>query len=200
MADRVNAPLDFLSIPVPPAQRLQTRNGLLVEAFSDGFRRQAADDRIRRHILRHDRTAADNRAVSDSDTGENDSFIADPDIVSDHDVTPAVPCFSDGRRIRRQIPFLEKQWERVGRKTVHRMIGGIENEFRAARDRAESADPQSVMIALRIVIQHIIPFEIARIVHEIIVNRIIPDLDERIFHHILQIDDPVRHRRPSQRR
>lgn len=40
----------------------------------------------------------------------------------------------------------------------------------------------------RIVIQHVIPLEIAWIIHEIVVNRIVADLDRRITDYSIQIN------------
>jgi hypothetical protein len=40
---------------------------------------------VRRNIGRHDRSGADNRAVSNRDAGENHRTHADPNIISDAD-------------------------------------------------------------------------------------------------------------------
>ncbi len=67
------------------------------------------------------------------------------------------------------------------------MIGAVEQKFRAASDRTELADNKPFAMD-RIVIQHVVPLEIAQIVHEIVVNRIVTDLDRRIADDRIQIN------------
>ena len=62
-------------ILIPPADGLQRRDGLLVKPFADAFRRDAGDNGIGRHILRHHGTAADDRAVSNGHARENDRIV-----------------------------------------------------------------------------------------------------------------------------
>lgn len=103
-----NVTPDGLGIPVPPAQRLQPGDGVRVEAGADGSGRHAADDRIRRHILRHDGARCDNGAVANGHTGEDDGLIADPDIVADDNIAVIVPRAGNGVRVRGQAHSSKK--------------------------------------------------------------------------------------------
>lgn len=67
-------PDPFLT-PVPPAEIFQLFGSRVVKPFADAFRRDAGDNGIGRHILRHHGTAADDRAVSNGHARENDRIV-----------------------------------------------------------------------------------------------------------------------------
>lgn len=77
--------------------------------FRMGLARHAAHDGIGLHIPSDHCPGADDGAVPDVNAGEDDGFIADPDVVPDHDVPPVVP----GRRDlgNRASPTPHRRWE-----------------------------------------------------------------------------------------
>ena len=88
------------------------------------------------------------------------------------------------------------------------MVCRVEQECCAAGNGAVFPDDQPVVVALRIVIEHIVFLEIARIMNSIVVHRVVAHGDERVGDDVLQvngavpltagIDFPVRdHRRTS---
>ena len=98
--------LDFFFRPVPPPEFQKSGYGFVREAPADWFCRNAADDGIGRHILCHDGTGADDRAVPDGDTGKNDGFVSDPYVIADDDIAFIVPGIRYILNI--QIPFFKK--------------------------------------------------------------------------------------------
>ena len=172
----------FIDRPIPPTQTLQAFDRIRIEPLADLACRHSADDRISRNIFRHDSPCSDDRAVADMNAGQNDRLESDPDIVADDDV--ALSRCDIGPI---QPPLLVKEQEGIGGKRPQRVIGAVEQEFRAAGDRTELADNEPFAMD-RIVIQHVVPLEIARIVHEIVVNRIVADLDRRIADYSIQIN------------
>lgn len=67
------------------------------------------------------------------------------------------------------------------------MISACKKEFRTAGDRAEPAYLQPVPVD-RIMLKDVVLFKITRIVHKIIINREVADLDIRIGNNIFEID------------
>lgn len=171
--------------PIPPSQLQQAVDCICIEPLTDLACRHSADDRISRNIFRHDSPCSDDRAVADMNAGQDDCLESDPDVVADDDVALIVPSRRDIGPI--QSPLLVKERESIGGKRPQRVIGAVEQEFSAAGDRTELADNEPFAMD-RIVIQHVISLEIARIVYEIVVNRIVADLDRRIADYRIQIN------------
>ena len=67
------------------------------------------------------------------------------------------------------------------------LIGAVEQEFRAAGYGAELSNDQPVAVD-RIVIQHVVAFEIDGVGREIVVDRPLPHLDIRVADDLFQID------------
>ena len=76
-------------------------------------------------------------------------------------------------------PFLEKYRERVGRKRAERMVSTVEQKSCSAGDRAEFADFQFIAVDI-IMVENIVLLEIARVVHKVVVNCVLADLDVRV--------------------
>lgn len=57
-------------------------------------------------------------------------------------------------------------------------------------DGAEFADDQPVLVD-RVVVQDVVLFELCRVVHEIVVDRVVADLDIGVVDHRIQIDRPA---------
>ena len=66
----------------------------------------------------------------------------------------------------------------------------LNREPRAAGDGAEFADDQPVLVD-RVVVQDVVLFELCRVVHEIVVDRVVADLDTGVVDHRIQIDRPA---------
>ena len=76
-------------IPIPPAKTQQLRNGLVVKPVPDHFRGDSSDDRIRRHILRHNRTGQNHCAIMDRHASDDFNISAYPNIIfNDHMLFP----------------------------------------------------------------------------------------------------------------
>ena len=74
---------DLVDRPVPPGDAEQAADGACVEARLDHLGRVAGDDRVGRHVMRHDRLGRDDRAVADRHAGHDHRFHADPDIIAE---------------------------------------------------------------------------------------------------------------------
>ena len=88
------------------------------------------------------------------------------------------------------------------------MVCCVEQECCTAGNGAVFPDDQPVVVALRIVIEHIVALKVARVPDKVVIGRVVPDGDERVGDDVLQvngavpltagIDFPVRnHRRTS---
>ena len=67
------------------------------------------------------------------------------------------------------------------------MIPACEQEFCSAGDRAEFSDDQAVAVD-RIMVQNIVFFKIPRIADEIVIDRVVADLDVGVSDRIFQIN------------
>lgn len=85
----VSLRLDLLEIPIPPADRQQLGNGLVVEAISDDPSWVAHRNGIGRNVPRNDRMRAYDGAIPDRDPRHYGSVASDPDIIANTD-TPSV--------------------------------------------------------------------------------------------------------------
>ncbi len=84
-------------------------------------------------------------------------------------------------------PLLEKERERIVGQRSQRVVGTVEQEPCAARYRTEPADYQPVAVD-GVVVQDVVLFELRRVVHEIVVDRVVPDLDHRVADDRVQVD------------
>src|SRR5689334_13817530 len=67
----------------PPFELKEFLDHRRFEAIADDARRHAADDRIRWHIPRHNRTGPDYGAITDRHAATDESALANPDIIAD---------------------------------------------------------------------------------------------------------------------
>lgn len=183
LPQRIKAVGDFLRRPIPPTNLQQSFNSRIIKSFADQFGRHAADNRIGRHILGHHGASADDGPVANVNPSQDDRLETDPHVVADRDVALVRPRLLDGRRV---TPCRGKDRERVRRESVEPMVCPVHDELRAAGDRAKLADYQPIVIAGRIVIQHVPPLELRR-VFKIVVERVIADHDVRAGNDALQI-------------
>ena len=71
------------------------------------------------------------------------------------------------------------------------MVGRVEDKLRPTGDGAVLSDDQPVMVALRIVVQHVVPLEIPGVVDKIVIDGVRPHLYGRICDHVLQVHGAV---------
>src|SRR5699024_8798202 len=72
-----------VDVELPPLQRQQAGNGVVVEALPELFRRKPADDGIRRHIAVDECAGTDDGAVPDGHAAPDGDIGPDPDVVAD---------------------------------------------------------------------------------------------------------------------
>lgn len=183
--DRGQVGADLLHGPVPPAQLQQPLDGRRIETLADLPGGDAADDGVGRHILRDDRTRRDHSPVADLHARHDDRLVADPDVVADDDVALVVPGRGDILPV--ESPLFEKEREGVVRQRSQRMVGAVEQEFRPTGDRTEFADHQPVAVD-GVVVEDVVAFELHGVVHEIVVDRVVADLDHRVRDDRIQVD------------
>ena len=113
-------------VPVPPGERLVALGGPAVEALADRLCRHAADDRVGRDILRHDRAGADRRAVADRDAGQDGRAVAEPGVVADGDALGAAPG-EEVALVLGVVPIVGGAvGEVVQRRPPGRVVGGVD--------------------------------------------------------------------------
>ena len=116
--------------PIPPFNCKKRIDRILRAALLYRPCRYASDNCVWRYVFCDNRAGFDDGTVTDCHTGQNDDFIADPDVISDYDITLIVPRCCYIRNI--QIPFLKKDWKRIGGKGGQRMVGAGEEKFCSA--------------------------------------------------------------------
>ena len=158
---------------------------LLVIPLSDGPCRHAAHDGIGLHISSDHCPGADDGAVPDVNAGEDDGFIADPDVVPDHDVPPVVP----GRRDlgNRRPPRLIEDGKRIGGERPQRVVRTVQQELSPAGNGTVLSDHQSVAVD-GVVVENIVPLKLHWVPYEVVVDRIVPHGDVVAMDHRPQID------------
>ena len=75
-------PLDFLIIPLPPFDIQKILYDIWREPELHHIGGVASRNRIGRDVFRDNRTSADNRSITDGDTGHDGCAIAYPDIAA----------------------------------------------------------------------------------------------------------------------
>ena len=118
------------------------------------------------------------------DTSHNNGFIAYPYIIAYYDVAFVVPRRGDILPV--QSPLLEKERERIVGQRSQRVVGTGEQEPCAARYRTEPAEHQPVAVD-GVVVQDVVLFELRRVVHEIVVDRLVAHLNTKEVDQRIQI-------------
>ena len=116
--------LNLFRRPVPPLHFQQCRYLLFRKPPADWFCRNAACNGIRRNILCHQGTGANDCAVSNGHAGEDDGVLGDPHVIADDNISLIVPGF--GYLLHIQIPLLKKDRERIGGQGPFGVIGAGE--------------------------------------------------------------------------
>ena len=101
---------------------------------------------VGRDVLCDHRPGGDNGPVPDGNAGQDHRLVADPDVVSNHDIAPVVPGLGDAGHI--QPPLLKEDGEDVGGQGAQGVVGAVEQELCAAGDGTELADYQPLFFLL----------------------------------------------------
>jgi len=169
-------------LPVPPGKLLKLGDHLLREATLHFAGRASRHHGVGGDVAGHDGTAADAGSVADGDTGHDQRLVADPHIVSDHDIPLVVPSGLDRKLV---LEELGEDGERKVREGGGLVVSPIEEETCPRSDGAVPPDSQPVMVHVRVVVEDVLALEGACVLEVVVVGEV-PHFDEGRSDDILQ--------------
>src|SRR5829696_520598 len=129
---------DDLIRPVPPGDAAQAFGDRIGKTLADRSRRNAADDRIGRHVAADDGACGNHRSVADRHARQQDGGVANPAIVADdHPVAATLGKEVAVARGRRLVIF-RAIGEAMLRRPAHRMVRRADPD--RVGDRREFSD------------------------------------------------------------